>query len=60
MTFRLDMISFADLPRAQYEKLGAAPTQVSLPKEMIDALIAGGREAIAGNAMVSDLKAAAR
>ncbi len=58
VTFRMDMISFADLPRAEYEKLGAAPTQVSLPKEMVDALIAGGREAIDGNAMVSDLKTA--
>jgi NTE family protein len=29
--FTLDMVSFADLPEADYERLGAAPTQVSLP-----------------------------
>jgi NTE family protein len=55
VTFRMDMISFADLPQAQFEKLGAAPTQVSLPKELIDHLIAGGREAIASNALVREL-----
>ena len=55
VTFRMDMISFGDLPLAQYEKLGAAPTQVSLPKELIDALIAGGREVIAKNALVREL-----
>jgi NTE family protein len=53
--FRLDMISFADLPAAQFEKLGAAPTQVSLPSELIDELIAGGRQAIATNEAVRAL-----
>jgi hypothetical protein len=55
LTFRMDVISFADLPQAQFEKLGAAPTQVSLPKELVDDLIAGGREVIATNAMVKEL-----
>lgn len=55
VTFRMDVISFADLSKAQFEKLGAAPTLVSLPKELIDDLIAGGREAIAINAMVREL-----
>jgi NTE family protein len=53
--FRLDMISFADLPAAQFEKLGAAPTQVSLPKQLIDDLIDGGRQAIATNGAVGAL-----
>jgi NTE family protein len=53
--FKLDMISFADLPAAQFEKLGAAPTQVSLPKELIDDLIAGGRQVIAANEAVAAL-----
>ena len=53
--FKMDMISFADLPEAQYKEFGAAPTQVSLPKELIDHLIAGGREAIATNAAVKAL-----
>ncbi len=53
--FRMDVISFADLPEAQYKEFGAAPTQVSLPKELIDHLIAGGRRAIEINAAVKDL-----
>jgi NTE family protein len=53
--FRLDMISFGDLPAEQFEKLGVAPTQVSLPKELIDALIAGGRQVIATNEAVRAL-----
>ncbi len=47
--FRLDMISFADLADKKFADLGKAATAVSLPKETIDALIAGGREAIAMN-----------
>jgi hypothetical protein len=50
--FTMDMVSFADLAQADYEKLGAAPTQVSLPKELVDALIAGGKQAIAINEAV--------
>jgi hypothetical protein len=49
------MISFGDLPAEQFEKLGVAPTQVSLPKELIDALIAGGRQVIATNEAVRAL-----
>ena len=45
--FRLDMISFGDLTDERFADLGKAATAVSLPKEMTDALIAGGREAIA-------------
>ena len=47
--FRLDMISFSDLTDKRFADLGKAATAVSLPKEMIDSLIAGGREAIAMN-----------
>ena len=53
--FRMDVVSFADLPQTQYEELGAAPTQVSLPKELIDDLISGGREAIGLNPLVKEL-----
>jgi predicted acylesterase/phospholipase RssA len=55
LDFRLDMISFADLAPDQYKLLGAAPTAVSLPKELIDAAIAGGRRAIEINPLVKDL-----
>ncbi len=55
VTFRTDMISFGDLSEEQFKKLGAAPTQVSLPKALIDDLIAGGKQAIAENALVREL-----
>jgi len=54
--FKFDMISFADLPQAQFEKLGAAPTQVSLPKELVDDLITGGRQVVETNALVKALQ----
>jgi len=53
--FRFDTISFADLPPDQYERLGAAPTAVSLPKDLVDDLIAGGRRAILTNELVHTL-----
>jgi NTE family protein len=46
---RLDMISFADLSDKRFADLGKAATAVSLPKDTIDNLIAGGREAMANN-----------
>jgi hypothetical protein len=53
--FTLDMVSFRDLSDDQFRELGAAPTVVSLPKEAVDHLIAGGREAIATNEAVRAL-----
>jgi NTE family protein len=53
--FRMDTISFADLSQAQYDRLGAADTAVSLPKDLIDDLIKGGREAVQINAAVRAL-----
>lgn len=53
--FGLDVISFADLPRDQYERLGAADTAVSLPSDLIDDLIRGGREAIVQNEAIAAL-----
>ncbi len=47
--FRLDMISFSDLLDKRFAELGKAATAVSLPKEQIDALIEGGRVAVAQN-----------
>lgn len=48
--FTVDMISFADLGPEQAKKLGAVETRVSLPAETIDALIAGGKQAVKTNA----------
>jgi hypothetical protein len=47
--FRLDVISFADVSDERFRDLGKAATAVSLPKETIDTLIEGGRQAIANN-----------
>lgn len=53
--FRFDTVSFADLSPDQYERLGAAATAVSLPKDQVDDLIAGGRRAILTNDLVQQL-----
>ena len=55
MQFRFDTVSFADLPADQYERLGAAATAVSLPTDLVDDLIAGGRRAILTNELVQGL-----
>lgn len=44
-----DIISFADLGDAKAARLGSAETAVSLPADLIDDLIAGGRAATAWN-----------
>ena len=49
MDFHLDIISFGDVTDERFRDLGKAATAVSLPKETIDTLIAGGREAVARN-----------
>jgi len=52
---RLDMISFADLKDSRFADLGKAATAVSLPREQIDNLIAGGQQAIAQNELIKGL-----
>lgn len=44
-----DIISFSDLGSARAARLGSAETAVSLPADLIDDLIAGGRAATAWN-----------
>ncbi len=51
----IDMISFADLDPAMHERLGTAPTRVSLPADLVDDLIAGGRAAVMHNAAAQAL-----
>lgn len=46
---RLDMIAFSDLKEPRFSNLGKAATAVSLPRDTISDLIAGGRQAIAQN-----------
>ncbi|MES1202644.1 MAG: patatin-like phospholipase family protein [Pseudomonadota bacterium] len=50
--FAVDMVSFSDLDPAATAQLGAAPTRVSLPSNLIDALIAGGRDGVQRNPLV--------
>lgn len=45
----VDMVSFSDLDAETARQLGHVATRVSLPKETIDALIAGGRRAMTQN-----------
>jgi len=45
----LDIISFEDLGAARAARLGSAQTAVSLPSDLIDDLISGGRAATAWN-----------
>jgi NTE family protein len=56
----LDMVSFADLAPPQYERLARAPTRVSLPKDLLDDLIAAGRAVIEANGAARALTRAAR
>ncbi|HVZ99405.1 MAG TPA: patatin-like phospholipase family protein [Caulobacterales bacterium] len=49
VSFTIDILSFADLDEAAYGKLSVAPTAVRLDKDLIDALIEGGREALRRN-----------
>jgi NTE family protein len=53
--FAVDMISFADLDQRQGSRLASIETRVSLPPEVIDALIAGGRQAVKSNAVARKL-----
>lgn len=55
LDFRLDIISFADVPEPRFDVMGKAATAVSLPKAEIDTLIEGGREAIKRNEEVQKL-----
>jgi NTE family protein len=48
--FAVDMFSFSDLEHETAAQLGAAPTQVSLPRDLIDALISAGRSGVKQNA----------
>jgi NTE family protein len=55
VSFRLDMASFRDLQPEMADRLGAAPTQVSLPADLIDDLIAAGRVVALSNPLLQDL-----
>ncbi|PZO55152.1 MAG: hypothetical protein DCF16_03780 [Alphaproteobacteria bacterium] len=49
----MDVITFRDMTPEEYEALFDAPTAVSLPREMADALVAAGRGVVARNAALA-------
>lgn len=54
--FSVDMLSFSDLDAEDTAFLIGQTTRVSLPADTIDALIAGGREAVLANAAAKSLE----
>jgi hypothetical protein len=53
----MDVVTFRDMTPEQYAALYATPTDVSLPRATVDAVIAGGRSAIEANAAVARFRA---
>jgi len=53
----MDVVTFRDMTPEQYAALYATPTDVSLPRATVDAVIAGGRSAIERNAAVATFRA---
>jgi NTE family protein len=51
----MDVIGFRDMSEGEYEALYDTATDVSLPRETVDALIAAGRGVVARNAAVGEL-----
>jgi NTE family protein len=54
ISLRMDVITFRDMTEAQYEALYDTRTDVSLPRETVDALTAAGRGVVARNAALAE------
>ena len=54
ITLSMDVITFRDMESAEYEALYATATDVSLPRETVDALIRAGRGVVARNAALRE------
>jgi NTE family protein len=52
----MDVITFRDMTLEEYEALFDTPTELSLPREAVDALVAAGRGVVARNAAVAQLR----
>jgi len=52
----MDVITFRDMTPEEYEALYDAPTAVSLPREVVDALVAAGRGVVARNAALAGFR----
>ena len=55
LTMRADMLSFSDLDEPLRSQIGTASTRVTLPSELVDALISGGGEVVRRNALAQSL-----
>lgn len=53
----MDVITFRDMAPAEYEALYDTPTDVSLPRETVDALTRAGRGVVARNAALREFRA---
>lgn len=53
----MDVVSFHDMTAAEYAALYDTPTELSLPRETVDALVAAGRGVVARSAAVRGLRA---
>jgi NTE family protein len=56
LSVSMDVITFRDMTPEQYEALYDTPTELSLPRETVSALIAAGRGVVARNAAVGELR----
>jgi NTE family protein len=57
LSLAMDVVSFRDMTPDEYAALYDTPTELSLPRETVDALVAAGRGVVARNAAVGALRA---
>jgi NTE family protein len=57
ITLSMDVITFRDMEPAEYEALYDTATEVSLPRETVDALTRAGRGVVARNAALREFRA---
>jgi hypothetical protein len=56
ISLSMDVITFRDMAPAEYEALYDTATDVSLPRETVDALTAAGRGVVARNAALAEFR----
>ena len=56
ITLSMDVITFRDMEPAEYEALYDTPTDVSLPRETVDALTRAGRGVAMRNAALREFQ----
>jgi hypothetical protein len=56
ISLNMDVITFRDMTEPEYEELFDTPTDVSLPRETVDALTRSGRGVVQRNAALAALR----